>query len=79
MKDHRKDKTEFTRRDFIRVGATGATGVALASLGALNVAAAAPVAKLPRRRYGRTGLEISALVGAADWNPASSRWRSKPG
>jgi predicted aldo/keto reductase-like oxidoreductase len=69
MKDHRKDKTEFTRRDFIRVGATGATGVALASLGALNVAAAAPVAKLPRRRYGRTGLEISALVGAADWNP----------
>ena len=69
MKDHRKDKTEFTRRDFIRVGATGATGVALASLGALNVAAAAPVAKLPRRRYGRTGLAISALVGAADWNP----------
>ncbi len=69
MKDHRKDKTEFTRRDFIRVGATGATGVALASLGALNVAAAAPVAKLPRRRYGRTGLEISALVGAADWSP----------
>jgi predicted aldo/keto reductase-like oxidoreductase len=27
------------------------------------------IGKLPRRRYGRTGLEISALVGASDWSP----------
>ena len=63
------DTDGLTRRDFIRVGATGATGLALAGLGALNVSGAEPSGQLPRRRYGRTGLEISALVGASDWSP----------
>ena len=62
----------LTRRDFIRVGATGAMGVALAGMGELTVSAAETktTGLLPRRRYGRTGLEISALVGAYDWSPA---------
>jgi predicted aldo/keto reductase-like oxidoreductase len=69
MNDHNPDSKGLTRRDFIRVGATGATGLALASgLGALKVSGAETPATLPRRRYGRTGLEISALVGASDWN-----------
>lgn len=61
----------LTRRDFIRTSATGATALALGGLGGLPAAAAentAAPAKLPRRRYGRTGLELSVLVGAADWN-----------
>ena len=68
------DKNNFNglnRRDFIRVGAAGATGVALAGLGGLATPALAgtnDLARLPRRRYGRTGLEISALVGASDWS-----------
>jgi predicted aldo/keto reductase-like oxidoreductase len=47
----------------------GATGVAAASIVEMPVAAhemAAPD-KLPRRRYGRTGLEIGWIVGASDW------------
>ena len=71
MKDDSKDINGLTRRDFIRVGATGAVGVALSGLGELPVSAAdTPSLLLPRRRYGRTGLEISALVGASDWSPA---------
>ena len=57
----------LTRRDFIRAGAAG---MALSGLGVLPVSAAETIGKLPRRRYGRTGLEISALVGASDWDPA---------
>lgn len=64
-----KETSGLTRRDFIRVGTTGATALALTGLGALHAADAEPPARLPRRRYGRTGLEISALVGAADWSP----------
>lgn len=68
MNDHHNKNSGLTRRDFIRVGASGATGIALASgLGELNLNAAEPASQLPRRRYGRTGLEISALVGASDW------------
>ena len=59
----------LSRRDFIKLGATGAAGVALTGMGALNAAAAETPERLPRRRYGRTGLEISSLVGAADWSP----------
>ena len=70
MKEDRNDTNGLTRRDFIRVGATGATGIALSNLGALRVSAAETISKLPRRRYGRTGLEISALVGGSDWSPA---------
>jgi len=70
MKHNHKDTNGLTRRDFIRVGATGATALALSGLGTLNVSAADTPALLPRRRYGRTGLEISALVGAYDWSPS---------
>ena len=47
----------------------GATGVAAASIGNLPVLADEKGAsdKLPKRRYGRTGLEIGWLVGASDW------------
>ena len=61
-------KEGLTRRDFIRVGTTGTAGIALAGMGALSASAAEAPGRLPRRRYGRTGLEISALVGAADWS-----------
>jgi len=60
----------LSRRDFIKTGAAGATGIALAGLGGLAANAQAgtiAAAKLPRRRYGRTGLNLSVLVGAADW------------
>jgi predicted aldo/keto reductase-like oxidoreductase len=69
MKQH--NDSGLTRREFIRVGATGAAGVALAGLGGF-AANAQPdgMGKLPRRRYGRTGLDLSVLVGAADWSPA---------
>jgi len=68
MNDHRKDTHGLTRRDFIKVGTAGATGLALAGMGTLSLNAAGATDQLPRRRYGRTGLEISALVGASDWN-----------
>ncbi len=47
----------------------GATGVAAASVANLPVRAdeKAEAGKLPKRRYGRTGLEIGWLVGASDW------------
>lgn len=60
----------LTRRDFIKTGAAGTAGVALAGLGGLAAnaqAGPAATAKLPRRRYGRTGLNLSVLVGASDW------------
>ncbi len=67
MTDENQDPNNLTRRDFIRVGAAGATGLALTGFGNLHAEDAKPL-KLPRRRYGRTGLEISALVGASDWS-----------
>ena len=56
----------LSRRDMMRIGATG---VAAASIANLPVLADAKTAsgKLPKRRYGRTGLEIGSLVGASDW------------
>jgi hypothetical protein len=56
----------LSRRDMMRLGATG---VAAASIANLPVLAAEQAAadKLPKRRYGRTGLEIGWLVGASDW------------
>ena len=68
MNDEPKEANGLTRRDFIRVGATGATTIALAGMSVLKASAAEAVGRLPRRRYGRTGLEISALVGASDWS-----------
>ncbi|MGA2245140.1 MAG: aldo/keto reductase [Verrucomicrobiota bacterium] len=72
MQDQTNPFHGFNRRDFIRLGAAGTTGVALTGLGGLaaNAETAAPATgKLPRRRYGRTGLELSVLVGASDWSP----------
>ena len=56
----------LSRRDLMWLGATG---VAAASIAGLPVTADenAPADKLPKRRYGRTGLEIGWLVGASDW------------
>ena len=56
----------LSRRDAMRLGATGVAAASLASLPVLADEKAAP-AKLPTRRYGRTGLEIGWLVGASDW------------
>ncbi len=72
MNDDSQNINGLTRRDFIRVGATGATGLALTGLGGLAGSALAETSsagKLAKRRYGRTGLEISALVGGSDWSP----------
>ncbi|MCE0499561.1 MAG: aldo/keto reductase [Methylacidiphilales bacterium] len=69
MNDSNQNAKGLSRRDFIRIGSTGAAGLALADLGSLNVSAADSTGKLPLRRYGRTGLQISALVGASDWSP----------
>jgi uncharacterized protein len=56
----------LSRRDMMRLGATGA---AAASIGNLPVIADEKAAsdKLPKRRYGRTGLEIGWIVGATTW------------
>jgi predicted aldo/keto reductase-like oxidoreductase len=59
----------FTRRDFIKTGAIGAAGIGLGGLGGLTAFGDDSIAKLPLRRYGRTGLQISSLVGASDWSP----------
>ena len=69
MNDHSQPSQELSRRNFIRVGATASTALALGLDGlahAEGTATAPP--RLPRRRYGRTGLNLSALVGAADWS-----------
>ncbi len=71
MNDANQESKGLNRRDFLRAGAAGATGIALTGVGALKARAAdGDIGQLPRRRYGRTGLQISALVGAADWSPA---------
>jgi uncharacterized protein len=58
----------FSRRKFIQVGTAGAVGLSLAGLPSGALAAGDDLPTLPRRRYGRTGLQISSLVGAADWS-----------
>ena len=55
---------DLSRRDMMRLGATG---VAAASLAGLPAMADDQPDKIPTRRYGRTGLEIGWLVGASDW------------
>jgi predicted aldo/keto reductase-like oxidoreductase len=71
MNDSANSPHGLNRREFIRLGAAGATGVAMAGLVGLTAEAApaaGATAKLPRRRYGRTGLDLSVLVGATDWS-----------
>ncbi len=60
------DHHNLSRREFIRVGAAGAAVAGLTGLPVLADEKPAR-AKLPRRRYGRTGLQIGWLVGASDW------------
>ena len=58
---------DLSRRDVMRIGATGLAAAGVTSLaGAADDKPAAP-AKMPTRRYGRTGLEIGWMVGASDW------------
>jgi hypothetical protein len=68
MNQDTNNSHRLTRRDFIKVGAAGATGAALGGLTATARAGTAATGKLPRRRYGRTGLDLSVLVGASDWS-----------
>ena len=56
---------DLSRRDMMRLGATGVAAASLASLPAMADDKAPE--KLPKRRYGRTGLEIGWLIGASDW------------
>src|SRR3954452_23123939 len=60
------DAQNLSRRDMMRLGATRVAAASLAHLPVLADDKAAPD-KLPKRRYGRTGLEIGWLVGASDW------------
>jgi uncharacterized protein len=60
------DAQNLSRRDMMRLGATGVAAASIAGLPVMADEKAAPD-KLPRRRYGRTGLEIGWLVGASDW------------
>ncbi|MEX0324113.1 MAG: aldo/keto reductase [Puniceicoccaceae bacterium] len=54
-----------SRRHFLK---TGATGLAAASLIPMEAIAGDKLSKLPLRRYGRTGLDISAMIGATTWD-----------
>src|SRR6516162_5672380 len=56
----------LSRRDMMRVGATGVAAASIANLPVMADEKAASD-KLPKRRYGRTGLEIGWLVGASTW------------
>jgi predicted aldo/keto reductase-like oxidoreductase len=70
MNNDDKNTHGFTRREFIKAGAIGATGIGLTGLGGLTAFGDdTSIGALPRRRYGRTGLNISCLVGASDWSP----------
>ncbi len=71
MNSNFPDVPNLTRRNFIRLGAAGTAGLAVAGVDALAADAPANSAatpKLPRRRYGRTGLQIGVLAGASDWS-----------
>ena len=60
------DAQNLSRRDMMRLGATGVAAASIANLPVMADEKAASD-KLPKRRYGRTGLEIGWLVGASDW------------
>jgi predicted aldo/keto reductase-like oxidoreductase len=80
MSGNSQKDSGVNRRDFLRLSSTGAATLALAGIGALNASGQdAPAAggqapatqltgKLPTRRYGKTELQISAIVGASDWS-----------
>lgn len=54
-----------SRRNFLKAGATG---IAAAGLMPMEAIAGNKPTKLPLRRYGRTGLDISAMIGATTWD-----------
>ena len=59
MNGHANHFFGLNRRDFLRLGTAGAAAAALTGVGVLAAGADAPApaaTKLPRRRYGRTGL-----------------------
>ena len=56
----------LSRRDMMRLGATGVAAASIANLPVIADEKAASD-KLPTRRYGRTGLEIGWIVGASTW------------
>jgi predicted aldo/keto reductase-like oxidoreductase len=60
------DAHNLSRRHIMRIGATGVAAAGVAGLPVTADDKAVPD-KLPKRRYGRTGLEIGWLVGASDW------------
>lgn len=64
----RDEQRKIDRREFLRWGLTG-LGAATLSGWAEEVwgQIGGRVGKLPKRRYGRTGLDISVIVGAATW------------
>jgi uncharacterized protein len=68
MKNQHSSVHGLSRRKFIQAGAAGAAGLSLAGVPAAFAADNNDLPALPRRRYGRTGLQISALVGASDWS-----------
>ena len=61
------DAQDLSRRDMMRLGATSVAAASIANLPVMADEKAASD-KLPKRRYGRTGLEIGWLVGASDWS-----------
>ena len=61
------DAQDLSRRDMMRLGATSVAAAGMASL-PVQADDKAGSDKLPKRRYGRTGLEIVWLVGASDWS-----------
>lgn len=65
MNDTNRHYNEMSRRQFLR---TGAAGLAAAGIAPLTYGQSKAPLKLPLRRYGRTGLEISSLVGATTWS-----------
>ena len=60
------DAQNLSRRDLMRLGATGVAAASISNLPVMAAEEAAPD-KLPKRRYGRTGLEIGWIVGASTW------------
>lgn len=69
MQDSTGSHRHIARRKFIQIGAAAASGIALAGPGAFRaLAEEPPKPKLPVRRYGRTGLNVGAIIGASDWS-----------
>src|SRR5689334_412283 len=57
---------DLSRRELMRVGASGGAAAGIAGLPVVGCGGAAR-GTLARRRYGSTCLEIGWLVGASDW------------